>query len=72
MSHTPTLIIGTALVAVGYVGLTNAQLGPLNPPAGPIADTGPDLAQLQASLDAAAMTQGAVGGVLGREKQRSR
>ena len=58
MPHARTLAIGAVLVTVGYVGLTQAQLGPLNPPAGPIGDTGPDLGQLQASLDAAALTQG--------------
>ncbi len=52
MPSARTLIVGTAAVAVGFVGLSFAQLGPLDPPAGPIQDTGPDLADLEAQLNA--------------------
>lgn len=58
MPSARTLIVGAAAVAVGFVGLSFAQLGPLDPPAGPIADTGPDLGQLLVSIDAVALANG--------------
>jgi len=44
------LVAAMAVVGIGWAA--SAQLGPLDPPMGPIADTSPSLAELEAKIDA--------------------